>query len=349
MKPLRCVVVLALGAISVGAAQDRPAGRSVRQADEAHSRWSWNEGWRQLRVESRGRVELSDDERDVKSVSADGYFEISSRSWWSLFGQRYIVRGNADGTTTRRFTVGSAERSLDAETRAWIGDTIQRLARNGFDAESRVARLLARGGPSAVLDAIPMSSSDFVKAKYFMLLFSKARLDPPTAERAIRESGREIGSDYELARVLIAGADAMTIDEALAPAFLEAANAIDSDYEHARVLLAVLAIQQTAITTNLVTASSSHIGSDYEKARVLSGVARQKDLTDSAILGIVKATDSIGSDFEKARVLLQIVSSHPMGKTTQQAMLETAGHIGSDYERGRVLSAMLHGGALSSP
>ena len=152
MKKLTCVIVLALGAMSVGAAQNRPTAPSVRQPDEAHSRWSWSEGWRQLRVESRGMVELTDDERDVKSVSPDGYFEISSRGWWSLFGQRYIVRGNADGTTTRHFIVGSAERPLDAETRTWIGDIIQRLARNGFDAESRVARILARGGPSGVLD-----------------------------------------------------------------------------------------------------------------------------------------------------------------------------------------------------
>src|SRR5262245_46345853 len=209
MKKLTCVLLVTLGAISVGAAQDRPALRSVRQSEEPHSHWNWTEGWRQLRIESRGRVELTDDEREVKSVSPDGYLEISSRGWWSLFGRRYIVRGTADGSITRRFTVGSAERPLDPETRAWIGDTIQRLARSGFDAESRVARILAKEGPLGVLDAIPLSSSDFVKARYFILLFSQARLDAPTAERAIRESGREIGSDYELARVLAAAAEAL--------------------------------------------------------------------------------------------------------------------------------------------
>jgi hypothetical protein len=342
-------MLLALGTMSAGAAQDRLAVRSVPQSDEARSRQSWNEGWRQLRVESRGTVELTDDERDVMSVSPDGYFEISSRGWWSLFGQRYIVRGNADGTTTRRFTVGSAERPLDAETRAWIGDTIQHLARSGFDAESRVARILAREGPSGVLDTIRLSSSDFVKAKYFILLFSQARLDSGTAERAIRDSSREIRSDYELARVLMAAAEAVTIDEALEPAFVDAANVIRSDYQHARVLLGLMAKQQTAVAMNVVLASSSHIGSDYEKARVLGQVARQKDLADAAAVGIARATDSIGSDFEKARVLMQIVDAHPTGKTTQQAILEAAGHIGSDHERGRVLSAMLRGGALAGP
>src|SRR5262245_47364984 len=166
MKQLTCVILLVLGTISASAAQDRPALRSARDSESTHSSSSWTEGWRRVRVESRGRVELTDDERDVKSVSADGYFEISSRGWWSLFGQRYIVRGNADGTTTHRFMVGSADRPLDAETRAWIGDTIQRLARSGFDVEGRVARILAREGPAGVLDANPRSSSAYVTAKY---------------------------------------------------------------------------------------------------------------------------------------------------------------------------------------
>jgi hypothetical protein len=349
MKKLTCAILLVLGTMSSGAAQDQPAQRPVRDAEAAHSSWNWNDGWRRVHVESRGRVELTDDERDVKSVSTDGYFEISSRGWWSLFGQRYIVQGNADGSTTRRFMVGSAERPVDAETHARIGDTIQRLARSGFGAESRVARILAREGPSGVLDAIPMSPSDFVRAKYFLLLFSQARLDPLTAERAIRESAKEIGSDYELARVLMAAADSMTIDEALAPAFLDATNAIHSDYEHARVLLRLLAKQQTRAAVTVVIASSSHIRSDYEEARVLNRVAEQKDLSDTAVLGIVRATDSIGSDYEKARVLLTIVAAHPIEKTTQQAILETAAHIGSDHQRGRVLSAMLRGGALTTP
>src|SRR5690242_20828873 len=46
----------------------------------------------------------------------------------------------------------------------------------------------------------------------------------------------------------------------------------------------------------VIIASSSHIRSDYEQARVLSQVAEQKDLTDTAVLGIVKATDSIRSE-----------------------------------------------------
>ena len=64
-----------------------------------HWTFSVSDGWTRLRVDARGRIELTDDEKDVKSVSPNGSFEISSKGWLSLFGQRYVVHGNTDGTT----------------------------------------------------------------------------------------------------------------------------------------------------------------------------------------------------------------------------------------------------------
>jgi hypothetical protein len=133
-----CAVLIAISAaMGPTSAQDRP--------DEGRQSWtlSIGTGWTRLHVEARGRVELTDDERAIKSVSPNGSFEISSKGWLSLFGQQYLVRGNADGTTTRRLSVGGAERPIDAEARAWIADTIQRLVRNGFGAEARIARIFA--------------------------------------------------------------------------------------------------------------------------------------------------------------------------------------------------------------
>src|SRR5216684_6893953 len=142
MMRLTSALLPAIGAITIAAsAQDRPApperpARPERPAvsapqtppralapvpaaspppapiSEEHMRSTWSDGWRRLRVESRGHIELTDDERDVKSVSPNGFFEISSRGWLSLFGQRYTVRGNADGTTTRRFSFGASDHSI---------------------------------------------------------------------------------------------------------------------------------------------------------------------------------------------------------------------------------------------
>ena len=316
--------------------------------DDGGQSWTMSTGaWTRLHVETHGRVELTDDAHDIKSVSPNGSFEMSSKGWLSLFGQRYVVRANADGTITRRFSVGTADRSLDATARAWIADTIQRLVRSGFGAEDRVERIIAQQGPTGVLDAIPRLDSDFTKATYFRLLFRQPRLDRPTADRALRQTGREIGSDFERARVLIAFVEAFPLDDTIAPAFEEATNAIGSDFEHARVLLALLVSQQPArAAVTIVLASAPRIGSDFEKARVLIALAQKQILGADTVLGIVRATTSIGSDFEHSRVLLQLISAQPIDPTTRQAVLDTTRRIGSDFERGRVMSAMLQEGAL---
>ncbi len=343
MKRVILVLLMATGVVALVAAQDRPSPRS----NEGHLRWTTNENGRIVRVESSGAVELTDDDRDVKSVPPGGWFELSSRNWLSLFGQRYIVRGNADGTVTRTFTMGATERPIDAAARAWIGDTLQRLVNNGFAAEARVRRMLSQQGPAAVLDAASAISGDYAQSTYFRLLAASGRLDRATGERAIRQAGEEIGSDFELARVLVALIDVVRIDDAMAPVFVEATRAIGSDFEHSRILRAWIAKEgHTTSVVNAVLTSSTTIGSDFEKSRVLRELAESNDLEASSVLGLIRAAESIGSDFEQSRVLRQIAGRHELDAANRQAIVETAGRIGSEYERGRVLSVLLQGGAL---
>ena len=321
MKHLTLAVLMAIGSASVVAsAQDRPPRperparperptapappaaavepRAPLEPSNGRANWTFrtSDGWTRLRVEARGRIELTDDEKDIKVVSPNGSFEISSKGWLSLFGQRYVVRGNADGTTTRRFSVGGLYKPIDAEARAWIADVIERLVGSGFGGEARVARIIAQRGPNGVLDEISRFGGAFTKAQYFTLLFKQSRLDGPTAARALRQAGREIGSAFELARVLITFAELFPLDDTIAPAFLEATNSIGSAFEHARVLTSLIASERpTAAAVKVVLASTPRIGSDFEKARVLDRLAQHKDLGADAVLGIVRAATSIGS------------------------------------------------------
>jgi len=334
------LISIALGGIVAAQTPPSPTG-------ESHSRWSTSLNGRHISVDTLGAIELTDDERDIKSISPNGYFEMSSRGWLSLFGQRYIVRSSSDGTLTRVHMLGASEHPIDASVRAWIAETLQYLIREGFAAESRVKGILARQGPAGVLDATANMSSDYIQARYLRLLAAQAQLDRATAERAMRQAGTDIGSDFELARVLVAFLDVITIDDATAPAFVEATRSIGSDFEHSRVLRALIAKQpHTTAVVNAVLTSSMTIGSDFEKSRVLRELAEGRGLESPSVLGLIQAAGSIGSAFEQSRVLRQIASSQPLDDTSRQAMLDTARRIGSEYERTRVLSSMVQSGAL---
>src|SRR5262245_49382716 len=199
MKNAVAALLISIALVGVAAAQSRPS-----QTGGSRSRWSTSINGRHVSVDSVGAIELTDDERDIKSISPNGYFEMSSRGWLSLFGQRYVVRSGPDGQLTRQHMLGASEHQIDDAARAWIGDTLQHLVRQGFAAEVRVKRILAQQGPSGVLDAAASMSGDYVQARYFKLLAAQGQLDRATAERAFRQAGDEIDSDFELARVLTA-------------------------------------------------------------------------------------------------------------------------------------------------
>ena len=375
---LAFLVALILPALTAAGCRNAPTRPSppMPGGDDRFVERAWTDGWRRLRLEVRGRVELTDDERDVKDLSPNGHFELSSHGWLSLGGgPRYVVRRGADGALSRRFTVSGRERPIDAAAREWIGDEIQRLVSRGFNADERVARILAQRGAGGVLDAIPGLPGDFVKAQYYTLLFEQGIPAGPTAQRTLQSVSRNIRSDHERARVLIAFVRAVMVDEAIAPAFVDATTSIASDFEHARVLKTLLtgpgatpAAPRAALLSGRVLRSDFEKGrvlteivqsdgvngstrdlffdvvrtmrSDFERGRVLSALARQDGLERDVVVGLVRATAGMGSDFEKARVLLQVIAVQPLEDGTKQALLDTAGQMGSDHERGRVLSAL---------
>jgi hypothetical protein len=113
MKHVLSGFLISSAVVAVTAAQDRTSS----MIGDRHSRWSTTENGRQLRVDTFGTIELTDDERDIKTVSPNGFFELSSKGWLSLFGQRYIVRGNADGTVTRVLMSAATERPIDEAIR----------------------------------------------------------------------------------------------------------------------------------------------------------------------------------------------------------------------------------------
>jgi hypothetical protein len=313
--------------------------------------WTRSGDGSSLRIAARGRVEFTDDERDVSDIIGNGYLEISEqgRSWFFRpDGRRYIVRRVGNGELSRRFIVNGGDQPMDEAARTWIGDAIQLFVReSGFNVDRRVARILAAQGATGVLDEIARIPGDFVQATYYRELARQAPAEVGTLERALRQAGRDIGSDFELARTLITLVETVTIDDRLGAAFVEGTAAIGSDFEHARVLLALLGSQrQTGPVETIVLQSIAGIQSDFEMQRVLSTLAARRGLAENTVVGLLRATSSIGSDFEKARVLLRIVASQPIGPAAKPELANAVERIGSDHERGRVLSEMLRRGVL---
>jgi hypothetical protein len=273
--------------------------------------------------------------------------------------------------------VNGAARPFDAEAGAWLAGMIPEIYRHtGIDAEARVERLLRQGGVPGVLEEISRVATDYTKRRYFVALLGHATLTPEESAGALTQAGEEIGSDYELAQVVVLLAGTSELDEAGQVAAAGAIAGIDSDYEARRALSALVgrgdlcpAAREAALRRaagigsdyeaaeflklfaetyplegglmTLYLHAAAGIGSDYELHRALdaalsSGEPAPRDLEE--LIGL--AGREIGSDYELASLLTGIARGRHLDGSVRQAYLDAAGKIGSEYESQRALAAL---------
>ncbi len=342
-----------------------------------------------MRLQSKGRIELAADDTDVTFVEPGGYFILETGGTWVPWtsASRVEVRAKSDGTITRRYSIRGRDAN-EAEGRQWLATELPNVVREyAIGADMRIKRLLATGGPSAVLKYAADTSSDFAKRTYLTELLTQGRLDAQMLATTLRQAGSTISSDFELASVLKTAAARYRLDAVSAPAYAEATASIESDFElhHAlrealrqaglgdsqAVLLvraavpgpggrgissdfeqASLLVEVPASLLNGISGvyfeAVNSLQSDFERRRVLTSVASRPDVRPDVLTSAVEAAGRMRSDFERAQFFVALASSPRLDAQSRQAAVAAAQAIGSDFERGRALSALLPSGEAAT-
>ena len=376
--PAPVVIHQSLGTLAATPFCAIDGGSHMNSTQEQNGVKQWEVHWsgRDCAVDLRaeGDIRFNDDLTDITSISRDGFFDLSLREGEVL--TRLVVKPSGQGGLDRRYTVDGAERSWDARARDWFADFLLELDRQtGFAVEIRFPKLLARGVP-AVFDEIENLSGDYVRALYFQRLIERANLSPSEVGKTLDLAGRDIRSDYELARTIIAVSDKYGLpDEDIRAAFLKAVNSLSSDYERNRSLFVLLsrsdlspreasAILQSAsvlksdyelartlvaMTEKKLISPSLHalyledaakLSSDYERSRVIIALLGTGKLPKNEVAEVIDLASGVKSDYERARVLVTVADAYDLGDTARDAYLKAARSISSQYDRGRALAAL---------
>jgi hypothetical protein len=288
--------------------QDWSDGRSGRTR-----RWrvSWSEGDCSVDLRANGELAFTPDLSDVRSISPGGYLEIEERDGSHV--RRYEAMPSDRGIE-RRWSVDGQTRPFDPDAARWLAAMLIELDRHtAFAAPMRVSHLLAVGGVDAVLDEIEHVTGDYARRVYYTTLLDSARLNEQDANRAMQQAGREIGSDYELASVLVALGKRGLVTAKTSEAYVGATATLESDYEHRRALTALFEVRELppAIVEAMLR-SALRIASAYERAELLVGVASRYALDDSLRSRYVQAANGISSDYERRRALSALLEHSTM-------------------------------------
>jgi beta-lactamase regulating signal transducer with metallopeptidase domain len=300
--------------------------------------WSGDDCSVDLRAE--GEIQFNADATDTQSISSGGYFEVNVREGDTLRQVRVTPSGNGLQYVLK---INGQQQPFEGEAKAWFSNFLLSLERTtGFAADTRVPRLLAKGGPSAVLDEINNLQGDYVRGIYFRKLLDQPNLPAPIVVRIINQAGSQIGSDYEMARVLMEVSRQYELpDETSRAAFLNAAGKLKSDYEHSRVLIELLKRPNiSADNVRMALNSAAGIKSDYEKSRILLSLLEQKSFDQRNLDFYLKMVASINSDYEKSRDLLAPMQRYTLAADQINQIMDATAKINSDYEKSRLLTGL---------
>lgn len=298
-------------------------------------------GLSNFEVELRGTIELADDDRDIKSMSSDGYLEIRK----TVFGskRKLIISPEADGLK-REYYEGRTKMPFEPEGRKWMAEILPELVRSTtIGAESRVNRFFNRGGAQAVLNEIENLQSDYVKHHYANKLMKVRGLEAKDYAKIINTLANEIDSDYYLSEFLKYNADKLLSTQESTDALLAATNEIDSDHYKTEVIKEALRQKNvSAEGLRSVMTAASKIGSDHYKAEVLNTLLRQRNLTTVMVTEVLRGTQSINSDHYRTLVLQKALAHQDLPAAAYQNALESVRQINSDHYKTEVLKSLLN-------
>jgi hypothetical protein len=155
-------------------AQDFSVSRSTNiESDKSGTtKWKTSSGMNSFNVEYRGKIEIEDDDKDIKSMSDGAYLEISK----TVFGSKrsIVIESIGGGKFKKQYYESRTMVNWDPAGRAWLAEILPEVVRTTtLCAESRVKRFFKQGGTTAVLAEMDRIESDYTKSAYAELLMKE--------------------------------------------------------------------------------------------------------------------------------------------------------------------------------
>ncbi len=113
-------------------------------------------------VEYRGKIEISDDDQDIISLSDGGFVEISK----TVFGSKrsIIIESLGGGKLKKEYFEGRTKMQWEPDGRKWLNEILPSVVRStALGAESRINRYYKQGGVSAVMTEISRLEGDYTR------------------------------------------------------------------------------------------------------------------------------------------------------------------------------------------
>lgn len=297
-----------------------------------------------VKLEIAGDIDFNDGETDVVRLGRGARLELSEKR--DGVDHELKVYGK-DGVIQRRYRRDGKDVAFDGEGRQWLARALPALVReSGIHAQARGKRILAKGGPDALLADMALIQADYARSRYLGVLYANATLDDAQLARSL-DLAKSIDSDFELRQALKAALASQALSPAHQARVLGLATQISSDFELAELLIPLAGrLPASGEVDEAWRVALASIGSDFELRRVLEAVLGQRGVSPATVQVALASAQAIGSDFE-LRNVLERAAKHTRGQPAVLASyLARTAELSSDFESRQALSALINAGPV---
>ena len=303
-------------------------------------------------VEARmsGVVRFSDDETVVVGLERGASASFRENTRTSDRMVRFVPA--AEGGVTARMFEDGKESDFDDEARRWLAGFLPGLLREtGFEAEARVARLVARGGIDGAMRDIATIESGSSRRAHYIALIGSANVTGDQAAAIVRQASENMkGSSGDIRSMLEEVPVRLRRSPPLRKAVLEAVARMNSDGDKRTVLLEYASGADRELLLSVLHEVLS-IHSDGDKRTLLVETADQALEANDAELrrAWFGAYSDIDSDGDKRSVLSAALPHARSSAALTAEILRSVREIDSDGDASSVLVSVARRGLLSTP
>ncbi|SIR12342.1 hypothetical protein [Pontibacter lucknowensis] len=288
-------------------------------------------------LKRQGTVTLTDDLKDIKSISPNGYLKYMRSV--NDDTKRLEITSDANGNLTRTYSENGKKVAYEPAGREWLQQIMPDLMANtGIGIAELVNDLYSKAGAKGVLAEAEKAGSEHAKMRFVHHLYQQADLKSADVKQSLQFVDKHVTSDYERRKALGTVAAAHLKNKDVVSSYLQVSGKINSDYERRKALLHLLETPDLSKESMaMALEQTGKISSDYEKAKVLQQLAKQSDFIQYHYKPAFSIIDKFSSDYEKAKIINAVVKNHKLSQAQYKELLPVVSRISSDYEKGKVL------------
>jgi hypothetical protein len=311
----------------------------------------------------KGRIELSNDDKSITSISPNGYFEVNKVAFGN--NRRLIIRSDDKGQLSYEYYVGKTNQDYLPEGKKWLAEILPDIVRKSeIGVESRVRRIYNKSGFNGFLDEIEQINSSKVsyskkwnffsietysnsgsslKNTYFKTLVFDNQLKNEDL-LPLLENISEIASNSTKGSLLRHVLENYKLNSAQLAQLLETTSTLDYNTERGSVLRIVnQQFNEDFACRKHYFDIIEEMEINSEKGNVLKDLMKRQKLESSTWIRLLQSLNEFSSEREKGAVLLLALNYMPPSEEVMREFRHCLEDMSDSYYvlKGEITDAML--------